>query len=514
MSGDQTKPSPGEISDTSTPGQEEKLSEEAQRALSERPRISVRLRISLVLLLCFLLTCAITVALLSLISKISAKQRVLETVGNFQSEIQQARRIEKNFFLYETSLNEALDLTAEATTILNRNADEIRSAIGIDNYEQLRSALHRYQQQLDLLSRQQRESPSKQTPERQVIENELRLAGHEILRYAADVIKEERARMHGLMQTSTITAAGSLGLLLLFMVYMAGVLTRQILRPLGRYEKYTQRIAAGDFSPIMPARKYRDEFSNLAIAMNTMLRELKNHQEELAQSRKMAAVGTLTAGIAHELNNPLNNISLIVESLLDEFEDYSSAQKRKLLQDAFTQVERASGTVQNLLDFTRMDQPTLASINVNDVINATTKLIANELSLADVELELTLGQDLPPIQASPRNLQQVFLNLCLNSIQAMQAGGKLTIRSMVADDEFIRVDVVDTGVGIPADDLDKIFDPFFTTKDVGKGTGLGLSVSYGIVEKHKGRISVQSRQGVGTTFSVFLPYESESTRSL
>ena len=311
------------------------------------------------------------------------------------------------------------------------------------------------------------------------------------------MIKEERARMHGLMQTSTITAAGSLGLLLLFMVYMAGVLTRQILRPLGRYEKYTQRIAAGDFSPIMPARKYRDEFSNLAIAMNTMLRELKNHQEELAQSRKMAAVGTLTAGIAHELNNPLNNISLIVESLLDEFEDYSSAQKRKLLQDAFTQVERA----------------TLASINVNDVINATTKLIANELSLADVELELTLGQDLPPIQASPRNLQQVFLNLCLNSIQAMQAGGKLTIRSMVADDEFIRVDVVDTGVGIPADDLDKIFDPFFTTKDVGKGTGLGLSVGYGIVEKHKGRISVQSRQGVGTTFSVFLPYESESTRS-
>ncbi len=497
---------------SSSATEEEILAKAAHQALSERPRISVRLRISLVFLLCFLLTSAITVALIILISRISERQFFLETVANFHFEILQARRFEKNFFLYDANLQDALDQITKAKTILETYEAEIQSVIGNEDFEKMRSSLEQYDQQLHHLFRLRQDSSLQRSKEQEIIEKELRAAGTQILQYAADVILQERYRMHTLIHTSTLTATGSLVLLLLLMIYMASFLARQIVRPLNRLERHTQRIAAGDFSPILPARKYRDEFSNLTIAMNTMVYELKSHQEELMQSRKMAAVGTLTAGIAHELNNPLNNISLITESLLDDFDDYPENQKKKMLGDIFTQVERASGTVRNLLDFTRMEKPAFVSLNIKEVITATLKLITNEAMLNNVELELDLNDDLPLIKGNSRNLQQVFLNIFLNGIQAMPTGGKLSIHAAKTDERLIRVDVKDTGSGISAEHLDKIFDPFFTTKEVGMGTGLGLSVSYGIIEKHNGKISVQSQEGAGTIFSVFLPYTMNHTK--
>jgi len=384
--------------------------------------------------------------------------------------------------------------------------------IGAKNFDQLHSELGRYQERLQQLFSQQSNAPPGQIPERQIIEQDLRSAGADILRYAKEAIDEERNRMHVLIHSSVMTAAVSLGLLLLFMVYMASFLARQLMQPLSRLERYTQRIAAGDFSPITPARKYRDEFSNLAMAMNAMIHELKIHQEELAQSRKMAAVGTLTSGIAHELNNPLNNISLTVESLLEDFGDYAEDQKKEMLRDISTQVERASGTVRNLLDFTRIEQPAFVAIRVKDIIDGTVKLIANEAGLNHVDIRVDVKQGLPLVEGNPRNLQQVFLNIGLNAIQAMPEGGTLTFRADAVDEHFVQIEVEVTGVGIPAANLDKIFDPFFTTKEVGKGTGLGLSVSYRIIQKHKGKITAKSQEGVGTTFSVFLPYQNPKSK--
>jgi signal transduction histidine kinase len=222
----------------------------------------------------------------------------------------------------------------------------------------------------------------------------------------------------------------------------------------------------------------------------------------------MAAVGTLTSGVAHELNNPLNNISLTAETLMDDFDELSDEQKKKLLDDIFAQVQRASTTVRNLLDFTRKDQPVMAAVSLGELLDKTLKLVSNELSLAKVELQLHLAPDLPRVNGNPRNLEQVFLNLFLNAVEAMPQGGKL----MVAGDreqDFARVTVHDTGVGIPADRLDKVFEPFYTTKEAGEGTGLGLSVSYGIVEKHGGQIKVDSQLGKGTVFCVLLPIREE-----
>jgi signal transduction histidine kinase len=144
-------------------------------------------------------------------------------------------------------------------------------------------------------------------------------------------------------------------------------------------------------------------------------------------------------------------------------------------------------------------------VAIAGILESTLKLIGNELSLARVEPRLETDGSLPPVLGNPRNLQQVFLNLCLNGIQAMSKGGVLGIRARAEGESLVRVDVSDTGVGISAENLGKIFEPFFTTKEAGKGTGLGLTVVQSIVEKHGGRISVESELGKGTTFTVLLP---------
>jgi signal transduction histidine kinase len=219
----------------------------------------------------------------------------------------------------------------------------------------------------------------------------------------------------------------------------------------------------------------------------------------------MAAVGTLTSGIAHELNNPLNNIGLTVEALLDDFEDLSDEDKRRMLSQAYTQVERAGATVRNLLDFTRKGRPVFAHFQVSKAVGTAKRLVSNEARLANVAWSVSLPEGLPEIRGHPHDVQQVFLNLFLNAIQAMSEGGELRVEATAVNGDWVRVQVSDTGSGIPPEHLPEIFDPFFTTKGPGMGTGLGLSVSHGIVAEHGGRIEVTSDPGKGTTFSVYLP---------
>jgi signal transduction histidine kinase len=336
------------------------------------------------------------------------------------------------------------------------------------------------------------------------IEVALRTDGAQAIADAHEMIDRERTAVHALLQTSIVAAVAGQGVMLLVMAVLAAFIIRSFVNPLERFRRYASRIGSGDYSPITPTRRYRDEFSQLAIAFNKMLCELKTHQDQLIQSGKMAAVGNLTSGIAHELNNPLNNIGLNVEALLDDLEDYTDDEKRRLLEQIYTQVERAGATVRDLLDFTRKGTPAFVSVSVTEIVESTSKLIGNELTINGIDLELKLANGLPRITGNPRNLQQVFLNLFLNSIQAMPDGGRLSVGASTANG-FVRVDVADTGDGIAPENLDKLFDPFFTTKEVGEGTGLGLSVCYGIIERHQGRIAVDSEPGEGTTVSVFLP---------
>jgi two-component system NtrC family sensor kinase len=476
-----------------------------QEALIHRPRISIRLRIVLGFLVTFIFTCGITIAGMVFISNITQRQLLLEKASNFEFEIQQARRFEKNWFLYGTNLYDALNNVQSATNLLNGFENEMRKTVGGHAYESMSYNLARYKETLERLDALSKTADSTRTDQRLTLESELRHFGAEIVANASNAVDQERLRIHTWLRTSMVIAVAALTVVLIFVAIIATFIARQIIQPFGRFESYTRRIAAGDFSLITPARKYRDEFTNLGIALNHMLMELKRHEEQLIQSRKMAAVGNLTAGIAHELNNPLNNISLTTEALIDEYDDWDREEKLKMLNVIFTQVERASTIVANLLDFTRREETSFEELSINEVLNRTLKLVTNEINLNRVLLNLELGDNLPRVKGNAHNLQQVFLNLFLNAIQAMPDGGKMSIKSYV-ENRSLKIDVADTGTGIPKENLEKVFDPFFTTKGVGKGTGLGLSVSYGIVRKHHGHITVESEIGKGTTFSITLPF--------
>jgi signal transduction histidine kinase len=270
--------------------------------------------------------------------------------------------------------------------------------------------------------------------------------------------------------------------------------------------EYSRRIAQGDFTPITPRKKYHDEFSELSVTMNQMMQQLVYRQELLMRAHKLKAVGTLTAGVAHELNNPINNIILTASMLHEDFTELSQEECLELVGDLVSESERAQKIVRNLLDFARESEAELESHSVGDIVEQTLRLASNQIKLAKVKISGEVEENVPPIHGDHRQLEQVFLNLVLNALDAMPHGGSLKIKVMNTDDrEFVAVVFEDTGIGIPKQHLREIFDPFFTSKKAAKGTGLGLSVSLGIVQGHGGDIRVQSEVGKGTAFTVLLP---------
>ena len=239
--------------------------------------------------------------------------------------------------------------------------------------------------------------------------------------------------------------------------------------------------------------------------LEATLAQLRSAQQQLIQSEKLAAVGTLISGVAHEINNPLGNILGRVQ-LLQRAAAGDDESKRDL-QTVRDECDRAIRIVRNLLSFTREHMPETMLVSLNDVIDQVLELRAYELKVSNIELRKDIQADLPEISADPHQLQQVFLNLVINAEQAMTAANGRGVLSITAQQvgEAIHVVVADDGPGIPHEHISQIFDPFFTTKEVGKGTGLGLSVCYGIVKEHGGEMHVESEEGKGTTFTVELP---------
>jgi signal transduction histidine kinase/DNA-binding response OmpR family regulator len=230
--------------------------------------------------------------------------------------------------------------------------------------------------------------------------------------------------------------------------------------------------------------------------------ELRATQEQLVQAEKLASIGQLAAGVAHEINNPIGVILGFAQLMLKRTPEDNAMHKP--LATIEREGLRCKGIVQDLLDFAAQRQPVLSRVDINAVIEAASDLMPHHVNSEKVEVVKGYAPDLPRVLGDENQLQQVFLNIMLNAYQAMPDGGKLRIASRVADGEVYAV-FVDTGMGISQENLKRIFDPFFTTKEVGEGTGLGLSISYGIIEQHGGTIEVESEVGVGSTFTVRLP---------
>jgi len=480
--------------------------ERAQQALLNRPKFSLRARLTTGFTAWFILTAGLAIAAILTLSGIENKIRFTEAVDRYTFEVQQARRFEKNFFLYGTNVTDALDHVHNAQIILEGEQDDIRTVIGqsgllgmmahMELYEGLLSRLH------DLATT---EDPTG-LPEYDEIEAGLRDNGAVMVAEAENLVDRERAAVSAMLRNTQSISLAFVIILLLLIAYLTFFIARQMMAPLNRMMGVAERIADGDFTPILPHRKYFDEFSKLAVAMNHMMIQLEHRYELLVQAHKMQAVGTLTAGVAHELNNPINNIMITAETLHEEYGESSDDERLEMVRDLVGESERARKIVRNLLDFARESNLETEFITPQHLVEETLQLATNQLKLGKVKVVGEIEDNLPAIHGDFQQLSQVFLNLVLNAIDAMPDGGTLIIGIAVprARDHVIFT-FSDTGTGMPDRVMANIFDPFFTTKPGAKGTGLGLSVSLGIVQQHGGDIQVESSPGEGTTFTVIMP---------
>jgi two-component system NtrC family sensor kinase len=311
----------------------------------------------------------------------------------------------------------------------------------------------------------------------------------------------------------------------------------RLARPIRELETMARRVTAGERDLRLTVTS-RDEVGDLAAEFNEMTRALAQReeeigtlnrdleqkvrerttqleeknlllvrtQEELVRAAKLADIGILASGVAHEINNPLAIIRGNTELLQMAIPPDDSS--REEVDTIAQQVVRMERIVGGLLQFARQERKRLGRVDINQVLAEILRQVGHQVSLERITVRQELVPSLPEVQGDEEQLRQVFTNLILNAIQSMPEGGTLTVTTEPADDERLRVEVRDTGRGIPPADLEKIFNPFFTTRP--EGTGLGLSVSYGFVKEHRGTIEVTSRVDSGTTFRVLLPVSQEN----
>jgi signal transduction histidine kinase len=489
------------------------LEELAEQALRARPKVTIRTRLVFGFLAVFLgAMIAISVSWFT-VFQIEERLTFIERADKFANEIQQCRRYEKNYHLYRTSLNEVFEHLHSARKTLAGAKGELGRVVGKKQWDTLELHLEEYAKLIFKLQALRTNNDSKTTDsnlgeKHNAIEKELRLHGSKLVDIAILMSKRERTNVKNTLVRMRHYSLVALVLLLALSIYVAQSLYWHLIKRLNFLTEVTQRIGKGNFEPIMPVRKYKDEFTKMSIALNRMMYELESRNEQLIQAGKIAAVGTLTAGIAHEINNPVNNISLIVESLYERIETMDKADQARLLSEAMDQCDRVSEIVKNLLEFSRASHPRMENCSIIEIVNKVSRLVQNEMKLSNVEFSIVERDPLPMVKVDKSGIQQVLLNLFLNAIQAMPSGGKLSVIIQFASGKNAgRIDVTDNGIGISKEDLSRIFDPFFTSKNPGEGTGLGLSVSHGIIEKHGGWMEVKSTPGNGTTFSIFLPFD-------
>jgi signal transduction histidine kinase len=487
------------------PDTSEELTLKVDKALLERPGFSIRARLALVFLLFFVLSAGTTIGTWVILSRLETGLQFIEIADQFNNEILQARRFEKNYFLYGTNLEDVLVHTETADRHLSSSKVEFGSIVGLDSLERLEGHLRVYRELIVQLRSLDEGPPQEGARRRAEIETTLRTHGAELVSSALELAQRERNTVRTLLRVSKGVPVAFLFCIVLLSVYGADFVSRHIIQRLNRLMDLTKRIGDGDLS-ITPVRKYRDEFTNLVVALNHMVREVEHRHQVMVQSHKLRAVGRLTAGVAHELNNPINNIMLTAAMLKEDYPTLSDEDRLEMITELEEQAERSRKIVANLLDFAREGEMEIGRLEVREIVTESLNLVANQLRLSKVKVKVNLPDNLPPVNGDRQYLSQIFVNLALNAADAMPGGGTLRIScDTEGDGGFLAIHVMDSGHGIPDHILQSIFDPFFTTKSTGKGTGLGLSVSLGIARSHGGDIRVRSREGEGTTFTVVLP---------
>ena len=343
----------------------------------------------------------------------------------------------------------------------------------------------------------------------------MRFKAREIQSFTENLSKKERANIRGILAMSMKLLVFALIAILFVGIVINWRLAVSIATPIRKLEKVTKKIAGSDFSETIEVTG-SDEIASLQVSFNQMeenlkdamaaleqtIEQLQEKQARLVEAEKLASIGKLAAGVAHEINNPLTAVLTFSILMLEQMpaDDPRHERLRRIVQET----RRARNIVRQVLSFAKEAPLKTIRINVNQPVTEIMDALIAQEAFKDIELTLDLADNLPDIYIDPVQIGQVVLNILLNATHAITPPGKIHVSTRVAD-RFIEFITSDTGKGIPEENLPKIFDPFFTTKDKSRGTGLGLAVSYGIIKKHGGDIEVRSKVDEGATFIVRLP---------
>ena len=431
------------------------------------------------------------------------KLTVIQNFDDFRDNILELRRYEKNFVYFKDveDMNQSVYYLFRTEDSFNKLSEDIKRVVGPEKNQQFRAVLDEYKSILGKNVKVVKTGAGKLDVEG------IRAKGKLLVDFTNNLIAAKRQRIESAMKRTLTIPLAFLGSFVVFVILIIKLVAKGILKPLALLQRATEAAAKGTFTPIEYSSEKETEVDLLIGTFNEMAKRLEKKQEQLLQSRKMASIGTLTSGIAHELNNPINNISLTAESLLELGPESLHAEAKEMIEDIIVQADRAGQVVKDLLEFSRTERPFLLRLSIKETLERTIKLIKNQLMVTGIQLKKDIPDDLPLIKGRRQDLQQAFVNVLLNAIQAMHDISReniISVRAGLGPEGYVRVDITDTGIGIKPGDIDHIFDPFFTTKEVGRGTGLGLSLVYSIVRTHGGYIEVKSEANKGTTFSIFL----------
>ncbi len=339
----------------------------------------------------------------------------------------------------------------------------------------------------------------------------LRKIGEDVLNLSKELDISARANVERVINLSQTAILVFFPLFLLVGISMLFFISSNVVNRLRLLMDVVEKTGKGSFPRITALSRWgrNDEVGLLAQKFNTMEdnlsqreQELEKKKEELLSAKKLAAIGTLAAGVAHELNNPLNNIAISAQMLKRETETGSLESVHEIVNDIVGQTARVKKIVGDLLEFARGRRPILQKIELNELILGTYKIVSTASNTENITFIMNRESDTIHLNADPEQIERVFINLFSNSVDAMDGSGELSVNTEIVDDKAV-VKLTDSGKGISNDVLEKIFEPFYSTKD--KGTGLGLAIVFNIIKKHDGTITVDSEEGKGTCFTIILP---------
>ncbi|MYL84955.1 HAMP domain-containing protein [Desulfovibrio aerotolerans] len=465
------------------------------------PHLTIRQKVLVGVIIPVLLFAVIGVVSYQYLIRLEATLGLMEMADDLSNTILEVRRYEKNYLLYghAADFDESLRYIDQARTMLAAMAADVRDGQAHRAIAGLIAALDAYQARvLDLGSDGTTASPAQ-------LLDALRQTGKDMVDLSLAIKNTERSRTLQLVATLKRQLLVSGVFITVSGIVLALLLARKILRALGVITQATAEIGKGNFQtlPVPHSRQSNDETQRVLEAFNRMTRELKRRQDQLIQEKKLSSLGVLTSGIAHQLNNPLNNISTSCQILIEEQGECDPAFAARMLANIQQEVLRARDIVKGLLEFSRAKDFSMKPVALAAVVANACRLVSSQ-----VPSWITLTQDIAPglvLDLDAARMQEVLINLLLNAAQAItEPPGAITVTAW-EEAGMATITVKDSGEGIPDEALGKIFDPFYTTKEVGKGTGLGLSIVFGIIEKHQGSIVAEKTGGQGACFVIRLP---------